>query len=61
MWLAIKTIPLSIAYAIWTGIGIIGVYSFGVLVMHDNIKLLDSIFVIMILIGIVGLKLCTKY
>ncbi len=61
LWLAIKTIPLSIAYAIWTGIGIIGVYTFGLFVMNDSLRMTDGIFVLMILCGIIGLKLSTHF
>lgn len=58
--LATKTIPMSIAYAVWTGIGIIGVFTYGLLVLKDPISAKNIIFVGMILIGIVGLKLGIK-
>ena len=58
--LATKTIPMSIAYAVWTGIGIIGVFTYGLLVLKDPISVKNIIFVGMILIGIVGLKLGIK-
>lgn len=61
MWLAIRTIPLSVAYAIWTGIGIVGVYAFGIFVMKDALKFTDGLFVFCILIGIIGLKLSNNY
>ena len=59
--LATKTIPMSIAYAVWTGIGIIGVFTYGLLVLKDPISAKNIIFVGMILIGIVGLKLGIKW
>ena len=31
--LATKTIPMSIAYAVWTGIGIVGVFAYGLLIL----------------------------
>lgn len=55
--LATKTIPMSIAYAVWTGIGIVGVFTYGVLILKDPISASGIIFVSMILIGIIGLKL----
>ena len=58
--LATRTIPMSIAYAVWTGIGIIGVFTYGLLVLKDPISAKNIIFVGMILIGIVGLKLGIK-
>ena len=58
--LATKTIPMSIAYAVWTGIGIVGVFTYGLFILKDPISVKNIIFVGMILIGIVGLKLGVK-
>jgi len=58
--LATRTIPMSIAYAVWTGIGIIGVFTYGLFILKDPISVKNIIFVRMILIGIVGLKLGIK-
>jgi len=58
--MAAKTIPMSVAYAVWTGIGIVGVFIYGVLVFKDPMPLSSIIFVGMILIGITGLKLASK-
>ena len=58
--LATRTIPMSIAYAVWTGIGIVGVFTYGVLILKDPISVSAIIFVIMILVGIIGLKLGMK-
>jgi quaternary ammonium compound-resistance protein SugE len=60
MWLATKTIPLNVAYAVWTGIGIIGIFFYGVFFLKEPYSMLNIIFSMMILIGIVGLKLSTK-
>lgn len=57
---ATRTIPMSIAYAVWTGIGIIGVFTYGLFILKDPISVKNIIFVGMILIGIVGLKLGIK-
>ena len=57
LWLATKTIPMSVAYAIWTGIGIVGVFAYGILIFKDPITPATGIFVGMILVGIIGLKL----
>jgi len=58
--LATRTIPMSMAYAVWTGIGIIGVFTYGLFILKDPISVKNIIFVGMILIGIVGLKLGIK-
>ena len=55
--LATKTIPMSIAYAVWTGIGIVGVFIYGLLIFKDPISTSSIVFISMILIGIIGLKL----
>jgi quaternary ammonium compound-resistance protein SugE len=55
--LATKTIPMSIAYAVWTGIGIVGVFAYGLLILKDPISTSSIIFVGLILTGIIGLKL----
>jgi quaternary ammonium compound-resistance protein SugE len=55
--LATKTIPMSIAYAVWTGIGIVGVFLYGLLILKDPISASSIIFVGLILTGIIGLKL----
>ena len=58
--LATKTIPMSIAYAVWTGIGIIGVFTYGLLILKDPISTNSIVFVGLILTGIIGLKLGIK-
>jgi quaternary ammonium compound-resistance protein SugE len=58
--LAIKTIPMGIAYAVWCGIGIVGVFAYGMLILKDPISVKNMIFVGMILVGIVGLNLGIK-
>jgi len=58
--LATKTIPMSIAYAVWTGIGIVGVFAYGLLILKDPISTNSIVFVGLILIGILGLKLGFK-
>lgn len=55
--IAMKKIPLSIAYAIWTGIGIAGTVLFGAFYFHESISLQQIICIIFIIGGIVGLRL----
>lgn len=59
LWMAAQTIPISIAYAVWTGIAIVGVFTFGALVLREPVEFMQVIFVTMILTGIVGLKIYT--
>jgi len=55
--MVIKNMQLGIAYSIWTGIGIIGTTIFGVLIFGDKITFMQIIFIVLIIIGILGLYL----
>lgn len=54
--MAIKTLPIGTAYAIWTGIGAIGVTLIGILVFREDTSLLRLGCMALIFIGIIGLK-----
>lgn len=55
--IALKKLPLSIAYAIWTGIGTAGTVLFGILYFHEPTDLAHIICVGLILCGIIGLRI----
>ena len=55
--LALKTIPIGTAYAVWTGIGVIGTVILGMVFLKESCSIVRIICVMMILFGIVGLKL----
>ena len=57
--LALKTLPLGTAYAIWTGIGIVGTAIFGVLVYGESADALRLGCIGLIVAGIAGLKFLT--
>ncbi len=57
LWLAQREIPISTAYAVWTGIGAVGTLIVGILFFGDSASLLRMISATFIIIGIVGLKL----
>ena len=54
--LAMKDIPLGTAYAIWTGIGIVGTCVLGIILFGESTSILKFIFIGCILVGIIGLK-----
>ena len=54
---SLKTIPIGTAYAIWTGIGIVGTVILGIILFDEPISFIRLLFLSLILIGIVGLKL----
>ena len=55
--LAVKELPIGTAYAVWTGIGIIGTTIFGMIYLEEPIELFRIICILLIVSGIVGLKL----
>lgn len=57
--LALKTLPLGTAYAVWTGIGTIGTVVFGVFLFAESADVLRLACIGLIVAGIVGLKLVT--
>lgn len=55
--MAVKTLPIGTAYAIWTGIGAVGAVALGIVLFGDPATWPRLLCVVLILIGIVGLKL----
>jgi quaternary ammonium compound-resistance protein SugE len=58
--IALKQLPLGTAYAMWTGMGIAGTTLLGIVVFHERLSIPQIICVIMIVVGVVGLKLLAK-
>ena len=62
LWLlaiAMKTLPLGTAYAVWVGVGAAGTVLLGIVLLGEPANPLRLISVGFILAGIVGLKLAT--
>ena len=59
--LALKTLPLSIAYAVWTGIGTVGTALLGILLYGEPADAVRLACIGLILAGIVGLKLAAPH
>jgi quaternary ammonium compound-resistance protein SugE len=57
--LAVRTLPLGTAYAVWTGIGTAGAVLLGIVLFQEPAALARLFFVGLIVAGIVGLKLVT--
>ena len=55
--LALKTLPVGTAYAIWTGIGSVGTAALGIYLFGDPATVLRLSCIGLIVAGIVGLKL----
>ncbi|KRK78733.1 DMT family transporter [Companilactobacillus nodensis] len=57
---ATKTLPLSIAYPIWTGIGALGSILVGFFIFGDKVSPITWIFITLLLISIIGIKFTTS-
>ena len=57
---AMKTIPVGTAYAVWTGIGAVGVAILGMLLFGESRDVMRVICLLLIVSGIVGLKLVSS-
>lgn len=57
--LALKTLPVGTAYAIWTGIGAVGTAILGIALFGDPATPARLACIALIVAGIVGLKLAT--
>lgn len=55
--LAMRTLPVSTAYAVWTGIGAVGTVVLGIVLFGEPATVARLACVGLILAGIVGLKL----
>lgn len=55
--LAVKTLPMGTAYAVWTGIGTVGTVLLGIWLLGDPANLVRVLCIGLIVAGIAGLKL----
>ncbi len=55
--MAVKTLPIGTAYAIWTGIGAVGAVLLGIVLFGDSASPLRLACVGLVVLGMVGLKL----
>ncbi|MGE4221464.1 MAG: multidrug efflux SMR transporter [Alphaproteobacteria bacterium] len=57
--LALRALPLGTAYAAWTGIGVVGTVALGILLDGEPAGALRLGCIVLILLGILGLKVLT--
>ena len=55
--LALKTLPIGTAYAVWTGIGAVGTATLGIILLGEPATAMRLASIGLIVSGIVGLKL----
>jgi len=60
VWLlavAMKSLPVGTAYAVWVGVGAVGTVILGIILFNDPVNLVRMASIGLILAGIIGLKL----
>ena len=57
--IAVRTIPIGTGYAVWTGIGAVGVAILGMILFGEPKTILRLGSILLIVFGIAGLKLVT--
>ncbi|MBW3530898.1 quaternary ammonium compound efflux SMR transporter SugE [Shewanella sp. NKUCC06_TVS] len=55
--LAVKQLPIGTAYGVWVGIGAMGTAIAGIILLGEGVSLLKIASLILILLGVLGLKL----
>ena len=59
--LALRSLPLGTAYAIWTGIGTVGTVIWGIMVLDEPASVARLVCIAMIVLGIAGLKILSPH
>src|SRR5919112_1930074 len=57
--IALRTLPLGTAYAVWTGIGSVGTAVLGIVLFREPATALRLVCIGLIVAGIIGLKVAT--
>ena len=59
--MAMRQLPLGTAYAVWTGIGAVGAFIFGIVIMGEALTVARVASASLIVIGLIGLKLSSGH
>lgn len=57
---AMRTLPLGTAYTVWTGIGAIGSFVIGIVVLNEPMTAMRMIAAVLIVSGLVLMKLSSN-
>ncbi|MGI6233030.1 MAG: DMT family transporter [Prevotella sp.] len=57
---ASRTLPLSIAYPVWTGIGAVGTVLLGAFALREHVSTAQLFFTAMIIVSVIGLKMASS-
>lgn len=58
--LAMKTLPLGTAYSVWTGIGAIGAFVVGIVVLGEAVTAMRLVATVLIVAGLVLMKVSSS-
>ncbi len=58
---ALKTLQLGTAYAVWTGMGAVGVAIISIFLFKESVDIYRLLSIALVIIGITGLKLTDNY
>ena len=56
---AMKTLPVGTAYAVWVGVGAVGTAILGIVLLGESANIARLLSLALIVMGIIGLKLAT--
>lgn len=59
--IAIRTLPLGLSYAIWTGMGAAGAVAAGIILFGEPTGFWQLLFLSMIVVGIVGINFVSEH
>ncbi|MGF6723865.1 quaternary ammonium compound-resistance protein SugE [Paraburkholderia sp. GAS41] len=59
--MAMRQLPLGTAYAVWTGIGAVGAFIFGIVIMGEALTVARVASAALIVVGLIGLKLSSGH
>jgi quaternary ammonium compound-resistance protein SugE len=55
--ISMKSLPVGTAYAVWTGIGAAGTAVLGILLLGESTNLLRVLSILLVVVGVVGLRI----
>ncbi|MDR0270927.1 multidrug efflux SMR transporter [Paenibacillus sp.] len=55
--MALKQVPVSVAYAIWSGVGTAAIAVIGYMYFQESMTLIKAISILLIILGVIGLNL----
>ncbi len=61
MAFAFQRVPMGVAYAVWSGIGIVAIALIGLIVFRQPLSVVQWLCIALIVLGAIGLNLTTRH